>query len=614
MSWRTICHKMALSQEGRSHRESRGLCGVPRWNKGLQAFLAAAVWIGTAEAGFAVESLHSILQPPVPAEASAEATAAPAESAATSAANYGDASVAQAETETSCPVCQKPKKPGEKPDRKTCCHGCEVNWSKQPASISPMPKLGFAATPPAGAGYYTLKNELHGKCDEKRPPNGYAPFGFQPYSSFDADFRYVEKIDVCKRDIVESLKRVQLNDCLLFSTGGQVWTRYMQEHNSRLTELDNSYLLARTRVWGDLMVGDVARVFGEYLWADSFAEELAPLPIDVNRGDILNLFVDVNLFEYEEHPVFVRIGRQELLFGSQRLVSTLDWANTRRTFDGVRVFRRGESWDFDAFFAQVVPPNPTELDRSDENQDFTGTWLTYRPEKGHFVDFYFLNLDNRNTVTQQNIQRAPTQVSSFGTRYTGDRNGWLWDYELVLQTGEQGAADLFAGAATVGGGRHWKDACWSPTFWMYYDFASGDADPTGGDSSTFNQLYPFGHYYLGWIDQVGRQNIHDVSFQYTAYPAHWMTCVCQYHQFWLNQSRDALYNAAGVATRRDPTGAAGHNVGSEIDLLVNVHLAKYSDLLFGYSHLFGGSFLERTASANQAADSGLFYAMFQQKW
>ncbi len=106
MSWRTICHKMALSQEGRSHRESRGLCGVPRWNKGLQAFLAAAVWIGTAEAGFAVESLHSILQPPVPAEASAEATAAPAESAATSAANYGDASVAQAETETSCPVCR----------------------------------------------------------------------------------------------------------------------------------------------------------------------------------------------------------------------------------------------------------------------------------------------------------------------------------------------------------------------------------------------------------------------------------------------------------------------------------------------------------------------------
>ncbi len=229
-----------------------------------------------------------------------------------------------------------------------------------------MPKLGFAATPPAGAGYYTLKNELHGKCDEKRPPNGYAPFGFQPYSSFDADFRYVEKIDVCKRDIVESLKRVQLNDCLLFSTGGQVWTRYMQEHNSRLTELDNSYLLARTRVWGDLMVGDVARVFGEYLWADSFAEELAPLPIDVNRGDILNLFVDVNLFEYEEHPVFVRIGRQELLFGSQRLVSTLDWANTRRTFDGVRVFGAVSRGILMRSSLNVVPPNPTELDRSDE--------------------------------------------------------------------------------------------------------------------------------------------------------------------------------------------------------------------------------------------------------
>jgi hypothetical protein len=36
----------------------------------------------------------------------------------------------------------------------------------------------------------------------------------------------------------------------------------------------------------------------------------------------------------------------------------------------------------------------------------------------------------------------------------------------------------------------------------------------------------------------------------------------QYHHFELAQSRDALYNAAGVAIRRDPTGLAGTNVAS----------------------------------------------------
>ena len=51
--------------------------------------------------------------------------------------------------------------------------------------------------------------------------------------------------------------------------------------------------------------------------------------------------------------------------------------------------------------------------------------------------------------------------------------------------------------------------------------------------------------------------------------------------------------SAGNAYRRDPTGAAGTNVGDEIDFVANFHLARYSDLLLGYSRLFGGGFLER---------------------
>ena len=112
-----------------------------------------------------------------------------------------------------------------------------------------------------------------------------------------------------------------------------------------------------------------------------------PLPIDVNRGDILNLFLDVNVIDWNGAPVVARVGRQELLFGSQRLISTLDWANTRRTFEGVRTFRRGEKWDLDAFWVQFVLPLADEFDRPEENQDFMGTWATYRPEKGEFTRF-----------------------------------------------------------------------------------------------------------------------------------------------------------------------------------------------------------------------------------
>ena len=272
-----------------------------------------------------------------------------------------------------------------------------------------------------------------------------------------------------------------------------------------------------------------------------------PLPIDVDRGDILNLFLDANLFDYRGSPVVLRVGRQELLLGSQRLISTLDWANTRRTFEGARVMRRGEKWDFDAFFVQFVLPLASEFDRPDENQDFAGAWLTYRPEKGRFLDFYYLYLDNSNNIRQQDIERAPFDAHTFGSRWTGDRNGFLWDYELMMQLGDRGPANLVAGAATAGLGRHLKNSPLSTTAWIYYDYASGDADPNEGDYNTFNQLYPFGHYYLGWLDLVGRQNIHDVNGHLILYPSPWITMVIQYHHFWLNQSRDALYNAGGVA-------------------------------------------------------------------
>ena len=147
-----------------------------------------------------------------------------------------------------------------------------------------------------------------------------------------------------------------------------------------------------------------------------------------------------------------------------------------------------------------------------------------------------------------------------------------------------------ASAATVGVGRNWREACMTPTVWLYYDYASGDSDPNSGRSTTFNQLYPFGHYYLGWIDLVGRQNIHDLNAHFFLYPANWITFFCQYHNFWLASSQDALYGANGAPLRRDPTGQAGNEVGQELDFVTNFHLARYSDLMVGYSRLFGGKF------------------------
>lgn len=499
------------------------------------------------------------------------------------------------------------------PGLSECNDGCGFDWSRVPP-VRIFPRPGGFAIPPKGQGYYSALDCIRGNLREGPSKYPYPAFAFMPPPFYEADFRYLDNPENTDTDYADCLKRIHLGDNWLFSTGGQVWNRYAHETNARLGRVDNGYDLLRGRVYGDLWFRDQFRLYAEFISAYSFAHELVPLSIDRDPADFLNLFVDWKIMDAGGYPVYVRVGRQEVLLGSQRLITTLDWAATRRTFDGVRVFRQGEKFDADLFWLQPVIPNPQGWSSVDNNINFAGLWTTYRPQKGTAIDLYYLFLDNTNRIVQQGLTRGPNSTNTIGARFAGDRNGFLWDFEGAIQFGELDQKDISAGMATTGVGYNFANSRLNPSFWIYYDYASGTRNTAGGTSSTFNQLFGFGHYYLGWADQVGRQNIHDLNASVTFFPAKWVNVQLQYHHFWLASATDALYNAAGVATRRSADGSAGTNVGDEFDFLVNFHLSKHSDLLLGYSKLFGGSFLERTAGTTGSTDMSTLYLQYSYRW
>src|SRR5262249_18707348 len=161
---------------------------------------------------------------------------------------------------------------------------------------------------------------------------------------------------------------------------------------------------------------------------------LPPQLIDRNKGDIQNLFLDLRVCDFCDSPVWLRIGRQELLYGSQRLVSPLDWANTRRTFQGVKVFWQKKEWAIDAFCVQPVSPEPGRPDPPDHAIYFTGLWATYRPVKGQYIDMYYLNLDRAGLAfPATDGSKGAGNASTFGTRYAGAAGNWLFDVECMLQ-------------------------------------------------------------------------------------------------------------------------------------------------------------------------------------
>src|SRR5688572_8880614 len=62
-------------------------------------------------------------------------------------------------------------------------------------------------------------------------------------------------------------------------------------------------------------------------------------------------------------PVTVRVGRQELVYGEQRLVGHVGWVNAARTFDAAKISYRHKAFSVDAFGASVVRTLVDDFDR-----------------------------------------------------------------------------------------------------------------------------------------------------------------------------------------------------------------------------------------------------------
>ncbi len=481
-------------------------------------------------------------------------------------------------------------------------------------NIHSFPPAGNTIVPPRGSGYYTLWELLSGDRRDKPPIYPYPRFGVIQFSFYNADWRYLDNAESADRDLFDFLKRIRIGDNWMFTTGGEWRSRYANEVDSRLTGVDNTYYLTRTRVYGDLWFRDRFRIFAEFINAQSFDQDLPPGPGDQYNPNFLNLFADVNLGWIRDRPLWLRGGRQELLYGSQRLISPLDWPNDRRTFQGARLFWQSDKFSLDGFVVQPVIPSANSFASVNWQQVFSGVWGTYRPQKGLIVDLYYLNFQDSNPIyLGRDSVKGPQNLSTIGSRWYGNKKDWLWDTEAMIQFGRYSNQGILANAYTMGGGYYFSKWFTNPSIWVYYDHASGQPGPPGSTSvhQTFNQLFPFNHYYFGMMDLVGRQNINDIHTEIALFPVKWWTVNAQYHVLRLDSPFDALYNSSGVATLRDPTGKAGINVGEILTVINNFTIDLHSNIYVQYSHLYAGDFIHLAGNGRSPDE---LYVMYSFRW
>ncbi|HEX5109202.1 MAG TPA: alginate export family protein [Vicinamibacterales bacterium] len=289
----------------------------------------------------------------------------------------------------------------------------------------------------------------------------------------------------------------------------------------------------------------------------------------------------------------VRAGRQELVYGDQRLVGHLGWTNAARSFDAVKVTMRGKAASLDLFGASVVRTIEDGFDKSGAGNRFAGAYLTLPKlvKSGSLEPYLFWRRDTNLPGETGTV--GDLKASTAGARFAGKLPLALdYNIEMAVQRGSLGSDDIQAWAG------HWqlRESLSGPGAIKLigeFNYASGDENPTDGVRGTFDQLYPTGHDKYGLADQIGWRNIQHARAGFEFTPFKTTPVTTSYHSWWLAEKRDGIYTAGGAPLARVAGGAASAHVGEEIDVQISRALTPQMQVSGGYAHIFPGAFLEQ---------------------
>lgn len=369
-------------------------------------------------------------------------------------------------------------------------------------------------------------------------------------------------------------------------------------------ETDTFHLL-RTRLMLDANLSESIRAFVQLQDSRIFDTTTANrfnTTLFRDEFDLRQAYLDFKVKEISE-ALTLRAGRQELLYGDQRLVGGFDWSNTAQSFDGVKLIYADKKFSLDGFLTEkalIDMRNPNNW--YDDAEGFHGVYATYKGIDKHLLDLFYLYRNTSEPVTMGPNGSRKLNESTVGLRFRGDKvNNFDYTLEYAHQFGEFGSLDIDANMLIALAGYTFNDHPWKPRLGLEWDFASGDKDVTDGERNTFDNLWPTNHLHYGYIDAVSLQNINAYRLTGDIKPTKKLTLQGDYWIFYLDQTTDAAYNAGRGVLRAAGGRAASGYLGSEVDFLGKYALNKNVSLLGGYSRFFAGTFLARTG-ANDDAD------------
>ncbi len=387
------------------------------------------------------------------------------------------------------------------------------------------------------------------------------------------------------REATDPLKWTQLPNWLSLDmelrgrTEGQTSLREVSS-NDRIYEL--------TRIRGGVTVRPTSFLRGYLLFQDTHALGL-PIPQVAsnqrNQFDLFQGYLDI-------HPIpklDLITGRQELRFGSERLVGISNWTNNSRTWDGFDGHYGDKNW-VEAFATSVVAVHPTSLDKHGAGLTFYGAVGTLATIVPHTEIQPFVYIRRVADVIGQQSVHGQELETTFGGEVDGHiHRNFEYDVLGALQRGAYSNSSLHAGAGYVKGGYIARSLAWKPRLIGEYDYATGNSLRDPSRIGTFDQQYPSNHNAFGLVDLFGFQNITQARVNVDLAPRENWTFLFQNEYLHIASVRDNVYSSGATVQIKAPAaGFSNTDLGQGFDASTDYLFRKYLDVQVGVGHFFPG--------------------------
>jgi hypothetical protein len=362
------------------------------------------------------------------------------------------------------------------------------------------------------------------------------------------NFHYL-KSDTIQKKGFEKLKMVPLSkNGIYVSFGGEVREQVQHFENINFGDVPPTFPAgSATQLWhrvmlhSDLELGKKMRLFTQMNHTLRLFNPNPLVEIDENQLGLHQAFVEYRPLS----QLTLRVGRQELGYGNNRMLTFREGPNNRLAFDAAIAKWKKGTWQVDALVVFPVFQNPKIGDDVAFKDRVMGIYATQTavPKKA-MIDYYVLHF--KGNRIKYNLEAGDELRTSIGARLFSRNSKFNYELEATYQTGAFNALNINALAIAYD-----INYMILPkikfTFGLAGNYITGDKSPTDNQLNTYNLL--FSKPSFGLAAPIGASNIVNFNPYIKISPMPKMQFLAGVYILSRQSEKDGIYSPAMGQTR-----------------------------------------------------------------